>query len=95
MEKSEKCCGNCCWMFAECTDGDGCCAKHYFDITPNCSSDVCNDYVSNEEKRHYLSVILSLIRWTRDKENHRPLEWEEIMNALEFAYRYIKTFEQM
>ena len=103
--KEEKCCGNCCWFFAECTDGDGCCAKHYWFVPDKeggkdpsltrCDNDACKDYVSKEEKRHHLSTLILLSRWMKDKDSRHPVSWEDIMKAIEFAIDYIKTFNKL
>ena len=105
MKKKEYC-GNCCWFFGECTDGDGCCAKHYWEEPKNgrdpmltrCDSKACEDFVSDEEKRHHLAVLTQHNRWRRSDEvpNHcRMVNPTELGKAIDFACEFVKTFEKL
>ncbi len=105
-EQIEKYCGNCCWFFGECTDGDGCCAKHYWEepkegqdpMLTRCDKGACPDFISTEEKRHHLAVIAQHNRWRRSNEvpNHcfmvHPIE---LGKALDFVLDYIKTYDKI
>lgn len=105
-EKEEKGCGNCCWFKHEDTDGWGVCYGSKYAIGyhigdegfPRCNQAACNKYVSNEEQRHYMAVLLQANRYRRD--DHVPSIYrmpdpKELGKAIDFAYNYIKTFSQM
>ena len=68
-QEEEKCCGGCCWFHSEDTDGWGFCIKQKGMDTDimNCS-DLCttDGYVSREQMRHYLAVLLQANRYRRD-----------------------------
>lgn len=103
-EEEEKCCGNCCWFAFECTDGDGTCFSNeneYLDSARWCSDPPCKGYVSRQEMRHHMAVLLQADRWyraTHDEENSAlrympdPIDYRV---ALAFAYKYMKTFSKL
>ena len=99
-------CGNCIFFKFEDTDGDGCCAKHYWDkpeegqdpMLTRCDRNACEDFISDEEKRHHLAVLTQHNRWRRSDEvpNHcRMVNPTEFGKAIDFAVDYIKTFEKL
>lgn len=98
-------CGDCCYFFAECTDGDGCCAKHYWDVSEDgnpmvasCSQPACDDYISRQEKRHHLAVLLQHNRWRRDNEvpnSRRMVNPTELGKAIDFVIDYIRTYDKI
>lgn len=102
-KEEEKCCGNCCWFYAEDTDGWGFCAcqKNRVIDMEHCS-DMCeDDFVSREEMRHHMAVLLQADRWyraTHDEENGAlrympdPIDYRV---ALAFAYQYMKVFSKL
>lgn len=97
-KKIEKCCGNCCWFRFENIDGFGNCVKHYPDKMPNCSDKVCKNFISNEEKRHHLAVLILHNRWVRDNKepnSGKMVNPTELGKAIDFAVEYIKTFEKI
>ena len=99
MSKECKCCGNCCWNLYECSDGYGTCLHEYpFHVTK--CDDVCTNgkYVSNEEKRHYLAVLLQYNRWILDEGTpfiRKKPNYSEITKAIDFAVQYIKQIEKI
>ena len=104
-QKEEKCCGNCCWFYGEQTDGEGMCIVHQFDGDDLpwycCTMSACADYVSRQEMRHHMAVLLQADRWyraTHDEENSAlrympdPIDYRV---ALAFAYQYMKVFSKL
>lgn len=97
-KKEEKCCGNCCWFYAEDTDGWGFCAcQKNREIDMEHCSDMCeDDFVSREEMRHHMAVLLQDIRWDKYTDFIRySVDGDEATKAKEFAYKYIKTFSKL
>ena len=106
MKEIEKYCGNCCWFFGECTDGDGCCAKHYWEVPKDgndpmltrCDSKACEDFVSDDEKRHHLAVLTQHNRWRRSDEVpaiYKMPNPTELGKAIDFVCEFVKTFEKL
>lgn len=98
MEK-DKCCGNCCLFCFEQTDGEGQCPTGDGCWTfTNCGVDPCNSFVSREEMRHYMAVLLQANRYRRD--HHLPAIYRmpnptELGRAIDFAVRYMKLFGKL
>ena len=104
MEKeTEKCCGNCCWFYGEMTDGEGFCALRDPLINETRCDFLCayELYVSRQEMRHHMAVLLQADRWyraTHDEENYDlrympdPIDYRV---ALAFAYKYMKVFSEL
>jgi len=101
----ERCCGNCAWFYGEMTDGDGFCAclKGSVEFV-NCA-DMCDmredHFVSRQEMRHYMAVLLQAERWysaINDPKNYNvvyvpnPAEYRK---AIMFAYKYMKVFSKL
>lgn len=98
--EEEKCCGACCWMQYEDTDGWGFCALldacNEVIGTVHCS-DLCTvdgSFVSEEQKRHYIAVLIQANRYRRD--NNVPGIYKmpnptELGEAIDFAIKYLKT----
>ena len=96
--EEERCCGNCCWFYGEMTDGEGICAV--CDILENgvCCSDGCktDGFVSRQEMRHHMAVLLQDIRWDEDQDFiHYAPDGDEATKAKKFAYKYMKTFSEL
>ena len=94
-QEQEKCCGNCCWMVGEDIYGQGMCAKIFAELVN--SGDKCHEdhFVSHEEMRHYIAVLIQHNRWRRDRLHHRQQDPKEIGKAIDFAVKYIKTFMEL
>ena len=63
-------------------------------------SDLCttDKFVSNEEKRHYMAVLLQHNRWRNDENvppSRRMVDSIELGEAMDFAVRYMKMFGNM
>jgi hypothetical protein len=115
MEKEkeiEECCGNCCWFFSEDTDGWGFCAANKGTVGDfvNCSDLCLDEYVSRQEMRHHMAVLLQLYRceteegkngWDSEKKCWKPIVYRKLptmkhaLNAMMFAYKYMKIFSQL
>lgn len=107
MEKKiERYCGNCCWFLHEDTDGQGICAKHYWNEPEDgedpafsfCGRGACKDFISREEKRHLMAVLIHHNLWRRDNNvpNSRKMDnATEIGKAIDFVIDYIKTIDQI
>lgn len=100
MGKSEeKCCGNCCWFYAEETDGWGQCILQDYDLNSMHCSDMCeDDYISREEMRHHMAVLLQANRYRRDQNVppiYRMPNPIELGKAIDFAVKYMKVFSEL
>ena len=102
MEKKqeERCCGNCCWFKHENADGWGTCYVTPLNDFCNCEmrAEKCFRYVSNEQMRHHMAVLLQANRYRRDQ--HVPAIYKmpnpkELGEAIDFAVGYMKTFERL
>jgi len=95
----EKCCGNCCWFCFEQTDGFGLCivanpAAFTYCKKPSCIS----GYVSREEMRHHMAVLLQANRCRRDQNVpsiYRTPNPTELGKAIDFAVKYMKVFGKL
>lgn len=102
MNNEEKCCGNCCWFKHEDIDGWGICYQDPFNKSCNCEKPVSeyNDcgFVSRGKERHYRAVLLQANRYRRDQHVpsiYRMPDPNELGEAIDFAYSYIKIFENI
>ena len=82
-------------MIGEDTYGHGMCAKIFAEMV-NCG-DTCHEdhFISKEEMRHYLAVLIQHNRWRRDDHvpnSRKMVSPKEIGKAIDFAINYIKTF---
>ena len=64
LKDKDKICGECCWFYAEDTDGWGQCLRQELCDSMNCS-DLCttDEYVSRKEMRHHMAVLLQANRY--------------------------------
>jgi len=99
--KEEKCCGSCCWFQFEETEGWGLC-PHQNKPIGGCMhcSDLCttDEWVSEEEKRHHMAVLLQANRYRRD--NNVPAIYrmpnpKDLGLAIDFAVQYMKVFSTL
>ena len=107
MDKEERCCGACCWFYAEDTDGWGFCAKrkgcvtdymHCSDLCTDIGDDDTDNFVSRQEMRHYMAVLLQHRRCMHDcnvRAIRKPVDSIERGKAIEFAYKYMKVFSKL
>lgn len=96
INDNDKYCGGCCWFRDEDVFGIGNCynidrCMHYSD---QCKTD---EYVSNEECRHHIAVLIQANRYRRDP--HVPAIYrmpapKELGKAIDFAVKYLKTFDK-
>lgn len=100
MEKEEKCCGNCCWFYSEDINGLGFCVCKKGEILDMmyCSDECEDNFVSRKEMRHHMAVLLQANKYRKD--NNVPAIYKmpnpyEVSKAIEFAVRYIKTFNKL
>ena len=91
----EKCCGGCCWFYAEDHYGYGGCTHQFAEIR-KCDNE-CNvdKYVSREDMRHHLAVLLQHKRWFHATNGLMPIDFDGIEKAIDFAVDYIKTFNKL
>ena len=93
--KEERCCGCCCWFYAEDTYGYGACPFEFGEVLQCSDECIHNDeFVSKEMKRHYMAVLLQANRYRRDQ--HVPSIYRmpnptELGRAIDFAVKYMKT----
>ena len=94
----DKCCGNCCWFFGEDTDGWGQCVLQDYDLNSMHCSDMCeDDYVSRQEMRHHMAVLLQHNRWRRSELTSHVYQVDpfELGDAIDFTVKYMKTFSKL
>ena len=95
---NEKFCGNCCWFYAEDTYGLGICPFKFADVAycgDECST---NEFVSRKEMRHHMAVLLQANRYRRDDNIpaiYKMPNPKELGRAIDFAYKYMKTFNEL
>ena len=102
LKNKDNFCGACCWFCHEDTDGWGQCLRQELCDSMNCS-DLCttDEYVSRAEMRHHMAVLLKEKRWQKrtcgwcSGEIFFPPEMEDVIKAMEFAYRYMKVFSKL
>ena len=102
-DKEDKCCGNCCWFYGEMTDGEGFCALRDSSINETRYDFLCayELHVSCQEMRHHMAVLLKEKRWQKRTSGWRngeiffPPEREDVIKAIDFAYRYMKVFSKL
>ena len=98
-DKEEKYCGECCWFYAEDTDGYGCCPFQFGEVVAcdrSCKSP--DDFVGKEEMRHHMAVLLQTNRFfTRVTPTNFIIcpSLIERINAWNFAYKYMKVFSKL
>ena len=96
----ERCCGNCCWFCFEDAYGEGQCVEVGDDGYPMmatmCNCHACEMFVSRQEMRHHMAVLLLHKRWLDDDMFiHYAPDGDEAAEAIEFAYRYMKIFSKL
>lgn len=101
-KEEEKCCGNCCWFCFECTDGDGQCVEVGDDGYPMmstfCNSEACGRYISRQQMRHHMAVLLQANRYRRDDNVpaiYRMPNPTELGKAIDFSVKYMKVFSKL
>ena len=94
----EKYCGECCWFYAEDTDGNGLCPLCFGDVM-NCGyvCDKPNMYVSKAYMRHHMAVLLKIHMFATQKQpdTHKLPNLSEANKAAQFAYLYMKVFSEL
>lgn len=101
-------CGECCWFIGEDTYGNGMCAKMLpygmcsspFNDEPCKCEDECHEdhFVSREEMRHHLAVLMLYQRWRRSDQPtgfYKMPDPKEVGKAIDFCINYIKTFMEL
>lgn len=67
-------------------------------MVASCSQPACADYISRQEKRHHLAVLLQHNRWRRDNEvpnSRRMVNPTELGKAIDFVFDYIRTYDKV
>lgn len=96
-EDNDKYCGGCCWFKHEDIFGHGICyiRERCMHCSDKCKTD---EYVSNEESRHYIAVLIQANRYRRDNNVpsiYRMPDPKELGKAIDFAVKYLKTFDKL
>ena len=91
-EEEEKCCGNCCWFYANDNRDLGAC-PFLFGWVVACerSCVVKEKFASKKEMRHHMVVLLQAVR------RHIAFygKKDALTDAAEFAYKYMKVFSEL
>ena len=96
--KEEKCCGNCCWFYAEDTYGCGACPFDFAEVKECERTCDQNSFMSKKQMRHFIAVLLQHNRWRRYDgvpNECRMVDPNELGKAIDFACKYIKTFSSL
>ena len=101
-QKEEKCCGECCWFCHENTDGFGICYQSNKSLGDffGCSH-ICHiqKFVSRKEMRHHMAVLLQRARFQEDDSGYsfeRKRKYPfGVIEAIKFAYEYMKVFSNL
>lgn len=99
MKKENIHCGECCWFYGEDTYGYGSCPFRFADVH-ECGQqcDTPTNFISNAQMRHYQAVLLQANRYRRDDNVpaiYRMPDPTELGKAIDFAYKYVKTFSEL
>lgn len=93
------CCGNCALNKFEDIDGNSMCMPHYNEESGYVTCDMgkkCKEFISNEEARHHIAVLLQQKRWVRAVMNNcstvKMPSVVDLYKAIGFAVNYFKTF---
>lgn len=101
MKQEEKYCGNCCWFCFECTDGEGQCAEvdneGYPMMMTHCGSKACERFISRQQMRHHMAVLLQFSRWINSPigVNIKHPDFKDIDKAQILACKYMKVFGKL
>ena len=110
MKREEKCCGECCWFYGEDTYGYGFCAEakgEAWGDSVRCdqkckfSRGGCDNpcFVSQAQMRHHMAVLLQRLRFQQDDSGYSFKRKRKypfgVLEAMEFAYRYMKVFSKL
>ena len=98
FDETGKRCGNCCWFKFEDIDGWGNCYEGNDNEPVYCGAMPCRNYVSQQQCRHYLAILIQHNRWRRDDHvpnYHKMVNPTELGKAIDWAINYIKTFMEL
>ncbi len=96
QDKQLKVCGECVWFYGEDTYGYGICPFQFGEET--CCEDDCvipHYFVSREQARHHLAVLVQSNRWRRDPNVpaiYKMPQPKEVGEAIDFTIKFTKTF---
>ena len=102
-QEKEKCCGNCCWFYAEDTYGCGACPFQFGEVVQCDRPCKCEkEFVSKEEIKRHRFTMLQYLRAVNYYNSGDLKAWsdviyssEELDAAIEFANKYIKIFSKL
>lgn len=101
-QEEERCCGNCCWFYANDNMGLGACPFLFgWAVACERSCVVKEKFASKKEMRHHMAVLLQEKRWQKRTDGWRngeiffPPEREDVIKAIDFAYKYMKVFSEL
>lgn len=93
--KDKRYCGACCWFKHEDIDGYGICVQcnkplgDVFGCNHVCH---CGEFVSEEQKRHYMATILVYLRQKAHGCFDGEAKWpDQLDKPLKFAFKYLKA----
>ena len=87
-------CFSCCWYVRE-NEGLGVCYNCKNPERKPCTYS-CGSYVSRQQMRHYMAVLLAHIRWREDDMYiHYSPDGDEAVEAMKFAFKYMKVFSKL
>lgn len=95
-QKEEKYCGECCWFYAEDTDGYGLCPLALME-SKRCDEPctISERFVSKDEMRHHMAVLLQGVRNAADPVHRKRPDDRDLVIASSFAYKYMKVFSEL
>jgi hypothetical protein len=96
MKQEDKYCGNCCWFCFETTDGTGQCVdcgkEGYPMMMSYCGSKACKNFISRQQMRHYMAVLVKRFRYLENMVDNNPPYIVDDIETEKFAYKYMKVF---
>jgi len=94
-QKEDKFCGECCWFYAEDTDGYGLCPLALME-SKRCD-EPCTEgrFVGRTQMRHHMAVLLQLSRYYEDPISHLSPWYEDKVRAIDFAVEYMRVFGEL
>ena len=71
------------------------CYEKYPDVAMCCTpSHGCEFFFDRKEMRHHMAVMLQWNRWMSNPALYRAVDYNEIMEATQFAYRYMSVMSK-
>ena len=91
----ERCCGNCCWFCFEDAYGEGQCYGEDDSAAVMCDKPACDLYVSRQEMRHHMAVLLQFNRYYFKVGGQKCPKMGDVKVAIDYMHKYFKVFNKL